>query len=59
MAQRLEARPADVRAERRPLRRLAERQRLIAQTMALGQQKKGARIDLLDADRGARRAFSS
>src|ERR1700733_13146470 len=53
MTQSLEARPPNVGAKRRPLRRVAERQRLIAQTMTLSQEKKGARIDLLDADRGA------
>src|ERR1700678_4645496 len=57
MTQCLEAGPADVGAMRRPLRRLAERQRLIAQTMTLSQQKKGARIDLLDTDRDAPALF--
>src|ERR1700722_1717218 len=57
MTQCLEARPADVGAKRRPLRRLAERPRLIAQTMTLSQQKKGARIDLLDADRDSPALF--
>src|SRR3984957_8753406 len=57
MTQSLEARSPDVRAQRCPLRRLTERQRLIAQTMTLSQQKKGARIDLLDADRDAPALF--
>ncbi len=57
MPQGLETRPPDIRAERRPLRRIAERQGLIAQTMAFSQQKKGARIDLINPDRDAPTPF--
>ena len=50
MPQGLETCPPDVRAQSRPLRRMTERQGLIAQTMTLSEQKKRGRIDLLDAD---------
>ena len=55
MTQRLEACPTDVDPERSPLRRVAQGQRLVTQTMTFGKQEKRARIDLLQAlieDRG-------